>query len=224
MISVIIPALNEAESIGRAIACAYDGGTGCEVIVVDGGSADDTVRTAASHPGVKVLHSEKGRAVQMNRGAAEAAGDLLLFLHADTVLEAGWRAALDAALLDRSVVGGAFSLAVDNPAWKFRLVEGWVSLRSRFCGLPYGDQAIFVRRGVFRRIGGYREIPLMEDVDLVERLGQNGRMVILTHRAVTSDRRWRRKGLLATAIENQAMMLFYRLGADPRRLALWYYR
>lgn len=224
MISVIIPALNEARSIAGAIGSVTAECPGCEVIVVDGGSSDETAQNAGLHPGVKILHSGQGRGIQMNRGAQAAAGDVFLFLHADTVLEPGWHVALCSALRDPLVAGGAFSLAVGNPAWKFRLVEWWVRLRSLLCSMPYGDQAIFVRKALFERISGFREIPLMEDVDLVDRLKKCGRLVILAKKAITSDRRWSRKGLLATAAQNQALMLLYRLGADPRRLAAWYYR
>jgi rSAM/selenodomain-associated transferase 2 len=224
MISVIIPALNEERHINTCIEAITTEGCACEIIVVDGGSSDRTREKAGSIPGVKVLRSEKGRGLQMNAGAFMAEGEVLLFLHADTVLEKGWSLSLSVALGDSAVSGGAFTFAIDSPEIKYRLIEKWVKIRCFLFKLPYGDQAIFIRRDVFRSIGGYEEIPLMEDVNFIGRLKKVGKLVISTRRAFTSERRWLRRGLVYTALLNQCIMLLYRMGISPRRLERIYYR
>jgi len=224
MISVIVPALNEEDNIGRCIEGVLKEICDCEIIVADGGSSDKTAEYASRYPGVLFVQSQRGRGIQMNMGASAASGDILLFLHADTMLEAGWAAAMLYVLEDNSISGGAFTLGVQSQLWKYRLVEAWVKLRCRLCLLPYGDQAIFVRKSAFDIIGGYKSIPLMEDVDLIEKLKKLGTIVILNKKAITSERRWSKEGLIKTAAMNQLIMLLYRIGVNPGRLARMYYR
>ncbi|MDP2157649.1 MAG: TIGR04283 family arsenosugar biosynthesis glycosyltransferase [Nitrospirota bacterium] len=224
MISVIIPALNEEMNIARCIESIRAEGFSGEIIIADGGSKDRTREIARSHADVIVIDTPKGRGTQMNIGAALATGDILLFLHADTILDQGWATELNAALDNPHVVGGAFTFSIDDPALKYRLVEAWVSMRCRIFSLPYGDQAIFIRRNAFQKLGGYKEIPLMEDVDIISRMKKLGSIAVLGKKAVTSGRRWVSKGLLRTAAINQMTKLMYHLGVSPERLARFYYR
>jgi len=224
MISVIIPTLNEEACIRRCIESVRSTAAGCEIIVADGGSTDRTGEIAESHPKVQLVRSEAGRGNQMNSGATHAQGDVLLFLHADTFLEEGWHDDIAAALRNNDISGGAFTFAIDAPARKYRIVEAWVSMRCRIFSLPYGDQAIFIRRSFFEKLGGYKNLPLMEDVDLVTRMKKLGRITILQNRALTSGRRWASKGLLRTALINQITLLLYLLGVNPHKLARFYYR
>ena len=224
MISIIIPALNEELQIIRCIDSIRSEGFSGQIIVADGDSSDWTRELALSRAGVEVIDSPRGRGAQMNAGAAAATGDILLFLHADTVLEQGWSKELFSVLDGQSAVGGAFRFSIDNPLPKYRLVEAWVHMRCRLFRLPYGDQAIFIRRSVFRELGGYKEMPLMEDVDIVRRMKKQGKIVVLGHKAVTSGRRWVSRGLLKTALINQMTMLMYLIGFSPERLARFYYR
>lgn len=224
MISVIIPTLNEEDNIERCIRGIRSEDAGCELIIADGGSTDRTVEIAGADEGIRIIRTGKGRGLQMNKGAAAAVGEILLFLHADTRLEEGWSSALLLSLKDRSVAGGAFTFKIDNPERQDRLIESWVSVRCSIFKLPYGDQGIFVRRDIFEGIGGYREIPLMEDVDIIERMRKAGRIVILDKKAFTHHRRWAKQGWVRASLMNQMIMLLYRLGGRPDRLAKIYYR
>jgi rSAM/selenodomain-associated transferase 2 len=192
-----------------------------EVLVVDGGSTrQEALRDLRRvHPGVQWLRTPPGRGRQMNAAAARAGGRWLVFVHADTVLEAGWLDELRQADTDPGVVGGAFRFALDSGDWRARLIEWGVARRVAWFGLPYGDQAIFVRREVFRALGGYAEIPLMEDVELVRRLAGTGRLAWLTGRAVTSARRWERDGWMRRTAGNILLVLRYFAGTSPEKLA-----
>jgi rSAM/selenodomain-associated transferase 2 len=223
MISVIIPALNEAGVIANCIESLREEEGNIEIIAVDGGSVDGTPEIISNYNDIVLVKSPKGRGRQMNEGAGAASGDVYLFLHADTILEQGWSNEIMTALGDGSVKGGAFTLAIDSAGRRYRLIEHLVRLRCALWKLPYGDQGIFVRRGVFERIGGYKNIPLMEDVDLVERIKREGRISILPGKAITSHRRWEKKGWIETTLMNQVIMVMYRLGIDTKRLAEIYY-
>ena len=224
MISIIIPSLNEEESIESCLEALKQDNDICEIIIADGGSSDRTIEIAEGFQDVRVIKLARGRGLQMNAGAFSARGDILLFLHADTLLQEGWSQAIEGALQDSAVVGGAFTFAISNPGKKYRMIEEWVKLRSGLFKLPYGDQGIFVKRDIFKKIGGYKNIPLMEDVDLIERMKEEGRIAILGTRVLTSERRWLKKGLLYTAAVNQLIMLLYRIGVSPQMLAKIYYR
>jgi len=224
MISVIIPALNEEAYLRPCIEALRQDDASCEIIVADGGSTDRTIEIAENLQGVTVQRTPRGRGLQMNAGASSAAGDTLLFLHADTILQQGWRQAVEKTLQNNTVAGGAFTFAIDSPLKKYRSVEKWVKLRCFLFNLPYGDQGIFVRTAVFKKVKGYKNIPLMEDVDLIGRLKKQGRITVLDTSAFTSERRWLNKGLLYTAALNQLIMLLYRLGMSPQKLAKIYYR
>lgn len=224
MISVVIPAMNEEGHIATCIDALRSEACDCEIILADGGSTDRTAEVALSFRGVKVVKSEKGRGLQMNAGAAKASGDVILFLHADTLLERGWAAEILTVIKNASISGGAFTFAIRSSSWKYRLVEAWVTLRCRLCSLPYGDQAIFARKSAFNLIGGYKNIPLMEDVDFISRLKELNPIVILDKKAITSERRWIQKGLVRTAAMNQLIMLLYKLGVSPEALFRLYYR
>ena len=218
LLSVVIPALDEEDRVGDAVRSVRDH---AEVIMVDGGSADGT-RAAAEAAGARVIGSARGRGVQLDAGARAAGGDWLVFLHADTRLEAGWAAELRA--LPDAVVGGAFRFALDPPRRAYRWLEAGVALRCRLFRLPYGDQGLFARREVYCGIGGFRPLPLMEDVDLVRRLARAGPLAFPRVRAFTSARRFERRGLFATSARNLWLLALYAAGLRPERLARLYGR
>lgn len=223
-VSVIIPVLNEEQTLSRSLEPLL-GLSQIEVIVVDGGSADQTVSVARGL-GVRVIQCRAGRARQMNAGAAIAKGQTLLFLHADTRLPSGFQRSIVEAMQQESkssrVVGGAFRLQIDDRRSIYRWLERGVTLRSRWWGRPYGDQALFVRADVFYALGGFRLLPLMEDYEFVGRLRQHGSMTLLTAAVITSARRWQRLGPLKTTLINQWIVIAYHCGVSPERLAAWY--
>ncbi|MFN0151604.1 MAG: TIGR04283 family arsenosugar biosynthesis glycosyltransferase [bacterium] len=202
LLSIIIPALDEERSIGATLR-ALDGVRGAEVIVADGGSQDKTRAIAAAHAGVRCVECTRGRAAQMNAGAAAARGDLLLFLHADSLLSAAAATRLVAVMPERpESPGGAFRFALDSHRARYRLIEFGVALRTQVFHLPYGDQGIFARRAAFGALGGFRELPYGEDVDFILRLRRLGPITISRDRVVTSARRWERDGFLRTTLRN----------------------
>jgi rSAM/selenodomain-associated transferase 2 len=215
-ISVIIPALNEAGQIGAAIASARAGGVE-EIIVVDGGSHDDTAALAAEAADC-VLRGARGRAVQMNAGAKVAAGEWLLFLHADTRLPSGFDTAIAAATRDPAVVAGRFDVRLVPSSPVLVLVAALMNARSRLTRIATGDQAIFVRRTVFEAIGGFPPVPLMEDVALSRVLKRHGQIACLRERVETSSRRWRRHGAIRTIVLMWTLRLLYACGVPPERL------
>ncbi len=221
-ISVIIPVFTDAESLDLALGSTQDY-TGVECIVVDGGSSDESAEVAQSR-GVKVLHSPPGRARQMNAGAEVAEGRFLLFLHADTRLPEGFDGHVRQILTGSGVAAGAFQLQIDAPSARLRLIEKAANWRSRYLQMPYGDQAIFLRKELFREMGGFPDLPIMEDFQLIRRLQGEGRIVIAPAAVVTSARRWKKLGALRTTLLNQLMILGFYLGFEPARLARWYRR
>jgi rSAM/selenodomain-associated transferase 2 len=220
-ISIIIPALNEAEALGAALESA-EGAAVTEVILVDGGSEDETVQLARSH-GANVASAPRGRASQMNAGARMAKADILLFLHADTRLPSGFAEEVRHVLAEPGVVAGAFSLRIEGEGKRLRWIERLANWRSRVLQLPYGDQGLFVKEELFRSIGGFPEIPLMEDVELVRRLWRRGRIAVSPLHVVTSARRWERAGVLRATLLNQFFLFSYFLGMPSHRIARWYY-
>lgn len=214
-VSVVIPTLNEAGVLPRTLEALRAAGSDLQVTVVDGGSTDGTPDMARAFPGVRVLSSPRGRGRQMNAGAAQAEGGILWFLHADTRVTPEGVREMRERMENPSVVGGAFRFAVDSPRTRYRWLERGVRLRSGFLGLPYGDQALFVRRELFQRLGGFPEWPLMEDVALVRGLRRAGDFVILSEPALTSARRWERDGILSTSARNLWLVTTYFLGRSP---------
>jgi len=225
-LSAVIPVLDEEETIGATLAAlrlVADGdGVQLETIVVDGREEANTIQRV-DDPAVVTFWSAPGRGVQMNAGARRATAPVLLFLHADTLLPPrGLRSILEL-LEDELLVGGAFDLGIDAPGAGYRLIESAASLRSRLTRIPYGDQAIFLRRPVFEALGGYAPIPLMEDVELMRRLKQRGlKVAFLPTRVRTSARRWQRLGPVRATLRNWRLMALYLLGVAPERLAGWY--
>ena len=219
-ISVVIPALNEAKSIGPAVASTRNH-EGIECIVVDGGSQDNTPRVAQSS-GATVLHSPPGRARQMNAGAEAARGEFLVFLHADTRLPGDFAHHVRRILTTPGKVAGAFELKIDGSGLRLRIIERLANWRSRYLEMPYGDQAIFLRIKLFHQFGGFPELPIMEDFQLVRQLRRQGQIVIAPAAALTSPRRWQEVGSWQVTLINQAVILGFLLGVDPVRLARWY--
>lgn len=216
-ISVIIPTLNEVQLLERAIVSA---GTGknVELIVSDGGSVDGTIELADSL-GAKVIRSKKGRAAQMNNASAVANGSILLFLHADTILPIGWDKFVRQSLMKPGNSGGAFSLKWDSAAPGVRLVERLANFRSKRMGLPYGDQAIFTKASIFRRLCGFKDIEIMEDYEFVARLGRLGKIAISADPVITSARKSERVGLAFNTLINQTLIVLYESGVSPKFLA-----
>ena len=215
-ISVIIPALNEEEGIGAALLRLQDCGVD-EVIVVDGGSTDNTAVVARSM-GAAVLREAANRGRQQNAGAQRATGAILLFLHSDTILPAGFADQVRSTLAKPGVSAGAFRFRLDAAGWKFRLVERIVALRCWLFRLPYGDQAIFVSTEMFERAGSFSDLPIMEDFDLIRRLRRLGRVELAEGAAVTSARRWSRLGVWRTTWTHQLCILGYYFRVSPKRL------
>lgn len=225
-VSVVIPALDEAERIGAAVASARE--PGVEVLVVDGGSRDDTV-ARASAAGARLVASEPGRARQLAAGVRAATGDLLVFLHADSRLPAGFAAAVANALADPAVAGGAFRFRFERDASgglapSLHVVEWGARLRVALFSLPYGDQGLFCRRTALEAGGGIPQVPIMEDLDLVRAWKRIGRVVSLAPAVETSARRYLGRGPLRTMFRNWGAVLAFAAGADRSRVAAWYQR
>lgn len=219
-ISVIIPTLNEAEYMERTLA-AFSGAVDVETLVVDAGSRDGTPQIAEAH-GCRVLTVPPSRARQMNAGAAAATGEILLFLHADTRLPERFADYVRRTLSTPNVIAGAFGLRIAAAGRSLRLIEWGVSLRSRWLQMPYGDQALFLRAGTFRELGGFPDLPIMEDFEMVRRLRRLGRITILPFPATASARRWQAIGPWRTTWINQKVIAGHCLGVPPERLARWY--
>ena len=212
--------MNEAATIGETLRRVRSSGS-CEVIVVDGGSDDGTPELARPQADM-VLSAGRGRATQMNVGARAASGQVLLFLHADTVLPPDFPALLENALRNSRVVGGRFDVRLDAEGWLFRLVETLMNLRSRLSRIATGDQAIFVRSRTFLELGGYREAELMEDLELSYRLKRRGELACLRERVVTSARRWQRDGIARTIGLMWLLRFLYFIGVSPSYLKTFY--
>jgi len=233
-IAVVIPALDEADAIGEAVESAKDGHGDApdasdggdagldpvEIVVVDGGSRDRTVDRAQA-AGARVLTSPPGRALQLEAGWRATEGEIVLFLHADTRLPRGWARAVRGALADARVAGGAFALRFAERSRGLAIVEWGAARRARWAGLPYGDQALFVRRSVLEACGGIAPVPIAEDLDLVRAVRARGRLALLPHAVVTSGRRYVRGGVFRTWCIHAAALAAWRLGVDRARIARW---
>jgi rSAM/selenodomain-associated transferase 2 len=215
MLSVVIPTL-DAGGVLPSCLDALEGAD--EIVVVDGGSIDET-SSIAEAAGARVVRTQRGRGIQLKTGAKAALGDWLLFLHADTRLGEGWRDAVAAHITSGPDGAACLRFRLDDAAWQARLIEKAVAARVRLFGLPYGDQGLLVPRRVYEATGGYRPLPLMEDIDLVRRLR---RVRVLDADAVTSAARWRRDGWLRQSARNMMCLGLYGLGISPVRLAKLY--
>lgn len=225
-VSVIIPVLHESERINNMLSslALAAGNAPCEIIVVDGDPAGSTI-ARIDKPDVFRLIAPRGRASQMNAGVARASGDVLLFLHADTHLPENALNKIAAALVHERYIGGAFDLGIDNQRWIFRATGWCASLKHRLTRVPYGDQAIFIRRNYFESLGGYTVMPLMEDVELMKRIKRRGdRIVILPDAVMTSSRKWEKDGVLYTICRNWVIQALYLFGVPAEKLVKYYYR
>lgn len=216
-LSVVIPALNAATTLR---ACVERLAGANEIVVVDGGSSDGTPALAAQL-GAKVIEAPRGRGVQLRAGAEAATGEWLLFLHADTLLEHGWQQAAREHMRAFPDHAACFRFRLDDPAWQARIIERGVSLRAGMLGLPYGDQGLLISRRQYDALGGFRALPLMEDVDLVRRIGRK-RLRHLDIAAVTSAARWRRDGWWWRSARNLLCLTLYGVGVSPDRIARLY--
>ena len=218
-VAVVIPVLFDTEA-ASAVLASLRPSSAIEIIVVDGADDPRLAAITSAHGGVTLVHSARGRGRQMNAGASAATAGWLLFLHADSVLPTGWLTAIDG--LDDDVIGGWFRFALDDAAWQARVIERLTAWRVDWLRLPYGDQGLFVRRHVFEQLGGFQDIPLMEDVEFVRRLVRAGRVIGLPLPLVTSARRWRRDGWFRRSAHNLLLVMSYFAGINIERLARWY--
>ncbi|MFO8024510.1 TIGR04283 family arsenosugar biosynthesis glycosyltransferase [Thiohalophilus sp.] len=221
-LSIIIPTLNEAENIQPTLERLQPlRSRGHEVILVDGGSTDNTVDT--TRPQVdRILNSEPGRAHQMNVGASQARGDIFWFLHADTLIPELADQIIDTTVDNKSQAWGRFDVRLSGKDIRFRLIAFMMNRRSRLTGIATGDQGIFVTRALFEKIGGFAEQPLMEDIEISRRLKRHARPRCLKQKLTTSSRRWETRGIWRTVFLMWRLRLRYALGGDPRKLAKWY--
>jgi rSAM/selenodomain-associated transferase 2 len=220
--SVVIPALNEAASIRRAARSAWEAGA-LEVIVADGGSDDETANLAAKE-NCRVVRAPRGRARQQNAGAAIATGDVLLFLHADSALGPQVGAQLANAFSHSRVLSSALQQRIEARGLAYRLLERGNAERVRWLGLPYGDQAICVRRSVFEELAGFPDVPLLEDLLMMRQLRRRSWPVLLPGPVFVSPRRWQRHGLVRQTLRNWGILARYACGISPDRLAELYRR
>jgi rSAM/selenodomain-associated transferase 2 len=224
MFSIIVPVLNEQEQINALVehirARGFEGTY--EIIVVDGDPHGGTIQ-AVRDESVTCIAGSRGRGRQMNAGARASRGDVLLFLHADTRLPPDALKSAQRVLENQKYVAGAFDLSIDSKRWILKYIAARANTRSRLNRIPYGDQAIFIRKDYFDRIGGFKDIPLMEDVDLMRRIRKNGKQIhILASKVTTSARRWEKEGAVYTTLKNQVIVMLYYLGVGPERLARLY--
>jgi rSAM/selenodomain-associated transferase 2 len=223
-LSIIIASLNAAKTLPATLASLREAATGMstEIVVVDGGSQDAT-STIAEAAGASVVVTEKGRGRQLAAGAKAARGTWLLFLHADTVLEPFWAATATTFMSVRSNLlrAGHFRLALDDSASSARRIERWANWRARTLGLPYGDQGLLMSRTLYNSLGGFADMPLMEDVDMVRRIGKE-KLVELPATATTSADRYKRDGYLLRPLRNVVLLSLYLIGVPPRHLVRLY--
>jgi len=229
-ISVIIPTLNEERTVmatlAHTAALGFD-----ELVVVDGGSSDQTPGLVESYrlntqhstlSPVRLVTAPYGRARQMNEGAKASRGEVLLFLHADTQLPDDAKTIIGAALADRRMVGGRFDVRFDRPSMWGTIISKMMNWRSKLSGLATGDQALFVRRSIFEQMGGFADMPLMEDIEFSRRLKRKGAIAALTATVITSFRRWEQQGPLRTILRMWALRFLYWVGVSPHTLSRWY--
>jgi rSAM/selenodomain-associated transferase 2 len=222
--SFIIPVYREEEIINSIIdhLMHLQKFADAEIIVADGDYEGSTLQKISTTNVRKIL-CPKGRARQMNCGAVQATGDILIFLHVDTRLPENALKKVAAMLEDKAIVGGAFDLGIDSERFAFRVIEKMASWRSRLTRVPYGDQAIFIRRDYFQSLGGFRDIPIMEDVELMRRIKRRqGKINILKDKVKTSPRRWETEGVVFCTLRNWLLLTLYLLGAKPETLAKFY--
>lgn len=222
VLSVIIPTLEAADVLETCLA-QFRNALGIEIIVVEGGE-ETASRVVADRYGARWIQASRGRGKQMNAGAKVARCETLLFLHADTRLPEGFQTTVCETLAPSNVALGAFKLKIDGESRSLRLIERWADHRSRWLGLPYGDQAFFLKRDKFKSLDGFREIEIMEDFDLARRARKKGRIAIASTAVSTSARRWKRVGPWRNTILNQWIVFCYQIGVSPKRLASWYGR
>ena len=229
-ISVIIPTLNEERTIMATLAHTASLGFD-ELIVVDGGSSDETpalvesyrlsTQSSALSP-VQWLTAPRGRASQMNKGAKASGSEILLFLHADTKLPDDAKTMIETTLADQGIMGGRFDVRFDRPSMWGTIISRMMNWRSRLSGIATGDQALFVRRHIFEQIGGFADMPLMEDIDFSRRLKRKGATAALTATVTTSFRRWEQQGPLRTILLMWGLRFLYGIGIHPHTLNRWY--
>lgn len=218
-VTVVIPALNAAQTLGKTLATLRGV---ADVIVVDGGSRDVT-RDVARQGGARVVSSKTGRGCQLAEGARAAAQDWLLFLHADTRLEPGWIAIVEGFTSDpkNRLFAATFCFKLDEACWQARFLEGSVRFRAKRLGLPYGDQGLLIHRDLYATVGGYPDWPLMEDVEIVRKIGRR-RLVSLPVSATTSAAKWRRDGWFARSARNLVCLSLYYVGVSPKLITRIY--
>ena len=218
-VSIIVPAFREGNNPAR-LARLFDGSDEMELVfALAEGDSQTHVPPGAN---IKTVTASQGRSRQMNAGASAVTGDILLFLHADTRIVPESLDNVRMALSKPGVAGGAYRLKIASPRLSLKAISALANLRSGWFAMPYGDQAIFVKREVFKSVGGYEDIPIMEDVRLIEALRKKGRVVMIDDYAETSPRRWEKEGVLKATLRNIALITLFKLGVNPQRLARWY--
>ncbi|MGK7931050.1 MAG: TIGR04283 family arsenosugar biosynthesis glycosyltransferase [Microcystaceae cyanobacterium] len=221
--SVIIPTLNEATTLKATLQGVLQD-KNVEVWVIDGGSGDKTIELA-HQCGVNALISpNKGKAAQMNYGATLATGEILLFLHADTLLPPNYGDKIREMVQYSSIIAGSFQFRFKDPTFSLKIIEKTVNWRSHWLSLPYGDQGLFLKANTFQGMGGFKNMAIMEDFELIQRLKKQGKIGIIPSPVIISDRRWRKLGVFRTTLVNQMIVLGYYLGVSPEQLVKWYGR
>ena len=213
--------LNEATAVASTLGACRRGAPDAEIVVVDGGSIDSSVAIAQPLCD-KVISASPGRARQMNAGARASHGDVLVFVHADTIVSSSFAVDIASALSDPAVAGGRFDVRLDSSAVLYRVIGAMISIRSRISRTATGDQAIFVRRDVFERLGGFPDVELCEDLEFSRRLKRAGRVACLRARVTTSARRWNRDGVMRTVVRMWLIRAMYLMGVAPARLKRMY--
>ena len=222
--SIIIPVWKEESVILRTIEHIHglQSADSTEIIVVDGDPEGKTMEIVCRR-GVKTAISNRGRGNQMNHGAALAIGNILIFLHADTRLPLDALGLIDNVMWDESYMAGAFDLAIDSERTIFRVIEKAASLRSRLTRIPYGDQVVFMRKAVFNELGGFKNIPIMEDIEIMQRIKKRkGKIRIIERTVSASARRWEKEGIVYTTLRNWLLITFYLIGVKPEKLVRFY--
>ena len=219
-LSIIIPAFNESGVIEQTL-LKVQSFEPHEIIVSDGGSDDET-RTIVEKLNIKMVESPKGRAAQMNAAAEVAAGDILWFLHADSTVELNGYEKMMQTMSSGEFIGGAFSLDIASSKRSLKLISIVATLRSKYLGVTYGDQGIFVQKEVFRRMKGYKNLPICEDMDFFQRLRKEGGIAILDEKASTSARRWLSEGIVYATLRNWLIASLFIMGFPPKVLSRWY--